>query len=86
VIHDPDSCLEEAFEISSRFRLTLEARIARLESDAQWDEAQIEHLDNADHVRRQRRLVAAERAEALRMRMFLDRSRTRDELAVIGGQ
>jgi hypothetical protein len=30
-----------------------------------------------DHIRRQLRLVAAQRAEALRMRLFLDRSKTR---------
>ncbi len=77
---DPaDSRCEEGFEISPRFRRTLEDRLARLEIDAEWDEAQIDHLQNSDHQRRQRRLVAAERAEALRMRIFLDRSRTREE-------
>ncbi len=34
-------------------------------------------LESKDHIRRQRRLVAAQRAEALRMRIFLDRARTR---------
>ena len=78
MLSDPDFRFEEGFEISPRFRCTLEERIARLESDAEQDEAQIVHLVNKDHVRRQRHLVAAERAEALRMRIFLDRARTRE--------
>jgi len=77
-VFQSDSRFEEGFEISPRFRRTIEDRIARLEKDAESDEAQIARLDNKDHVRRQRRLVAAERAEALRMRIFLDRARTRD--------
>ena len=74
-----DSRFEEGFDISPRFRRTLEDRVARLERDAESDEAVIALLHNQDHIRRQRRLVAAERAEALRMRIFLDRSRTREE-------
>jgi len=79
VLYDSVFRLEEGFEISPRFRRTIEERLARLESDAQWDEAQIARLVNSDHIRRQRRLVAAERAEALRMRIFLERSRTREK-------
>jgi hypothetical protein len=75
MIHE--SSLQESFEISPRFRHTIEERIDRLERDAVWDEAQIEHLSSPDHIRRQLRLVAAQRAEALRMRIFLDRARTR---------
>ena len=67
----------ESFEISPRFRRSIEERIARLESDADGDEAQIARLESADHIRRQVRLVAAERAEALRMRIFLDRASIR---------
>lgn len=67
----------EGFEISPRFRLSLEERIARLEKDAAFDEAQVEFLDDIDHIRRQMRLVAVQRAEALRMRLFLDRATTR---------
>jgi len=67
----------EDFEISPRFRRTIEERIARLEKDADFDEAQIEFLIDGDHIRRQMRLVAIQRAEALRMRLFLDRARTR---------
>lgn len=69
--------LREQVEISPRFRQTLEERIARLERDAAYDEAQVALLDNPDHVRRQMRLVAVERAEALRMRIFLDHAGTR---------
>ena len=68
---------DEGFEISPRFRRTIEERIARLEKDAEFDEAQVAALLNGDHIRRQMRLVAIERAEALRMRLFLDRARTR---------
>jgi hypothetical protein len=55
----------------------LEQRIARLEDDAMSDEAQIPILDNKDHIRRQRRLVTAQRAEAARMRRFLDKAKAR---------
>ncbi len=68
---------QEGFEISPRFRQTLEQRIARLERDADSDEAQLDHLNDIDHIRRQMRLVAVQRAEALRMRLFLDRAKTR---------
>jgi hypothetical protein len=67
----------EGFEISLRFRQTVTARIARLENDAQTDEAFVALLDDADHIRRQMRLVALQRAEALRMRLFLDRAGVR---------
>ncbi len=68
---------QEGFEISPRFRQTVEERIARLERDAVNDEAQLDRLDDIDHIRRQMRLVAVQRAEALRMRIFLDRARPR---------
>jgi ribosome-associated translation inhibitor RaiA len=67
----------ESFEISPRFRRSIEERIARLEKDAEMDEAQVRLLADGDHILRQMRLVAVERAEALRMRLFLDRSRPR---------
>ena len=67
----------EGFEISPRFRRTLEERVARLEKDAEHDEEQVSVLNDVDHIRRQMRLVAMQRAEALRMRIFLDRARTR---------
>jgi ribosome-associated translation inhibitor RaiA len=67
----------EGYEISPRFRRTVEERIARLERDAASDEAQVTMLEDVDHIRRQMRLVVAQRAEALRMRIFLDRATTR---------
>ena len=67
----------EGFEISPRFRQSIESRVERLERDAESDEAFIVHLADADHIRRQLRLVAMQRSEALRMRLFLDRARTR---------
>jgi hypothetical protein len=72
-----DNPIPESVEISPRFRKTIEGRIARLDEGADYDEAQLPLLDNADHVRRQKRLIAAQRAEALRMRLFLDRARMR---------
>jgi hypothetical protein len=73
----PDCVAREGFEISPRFRLTIEERIARLDRDAEYDEAQVARLESGDHIRRQMKLVAVERAEALRMRLFLDRAKTR---------
>ena len=67
----------EDFEISPRFRHTIEERIARLEKDAEFDELQVALLVDGDHIRRHMRLVALQRAEALRMRLFLDRAKTR---------
>ena len=67
----------EGFEISPRFRRTIEDRIARLERDAEFDESQVALLVDGDHIRRHMRLVALQRAEALRMRLFLDRAKTR---------
>ena len=49
----------------------------------------VEHYPRARRIGqiRQMRLVAAERAEALRMRIFLDRARTREgQRAVNSGQ
>jgi hypothetical protein len=69
--------VNEGFEISPRFRHSIESRIARLERDAEYDEAFVAHLADIDHISRQMHLVAVQRAEALRMRLFLDRTRTR---------
>ena len=74
---DTKCAATESFEISPRFRRTVEERITRLERDAVFDEAQVAGLVDGDHIRRQMRLVAMQRAEALRMRLFLDRSKTR---------
>ncbi len=69
--------VQDGFEISPRFRHTIEERIERLERDAEQDEAQVKLLVDGDHIRRHMRLVAMERFEALRMRLFLDRSKVR---------
>lgn len=67
----------EGFEISPRFRQTIQVRIARLERDADADEEFVNRLVDIDHIRRQLKLVAAQRAEAYRMRNFLDRAHVR---------
>lgn len=77
VVHVHSIRLSGGFEISPRFRQKIEERVARLERDAACDEEQIHLLAHVDHIRRQMRLVAAQRAEALRMRLFLDRAGTR---------
>jgi hypothetical protein len=74
---NPEQVMQETIEISPRFRRSIEERIARLERDAGFDEAELARLEDSDHIRRQLRLVAVQRAEALRMRIFLDRSGTR---------
>jgi len=72
-----NSTTQERFEIGPRFRRSIEERIARLEQGAADDEARLMLLKDPDHIRRQLRLVATQRFEALRMRIFLDRSRAR---------
>lgn len=67
----------EIFEISPRFRKTVEERIDKLERDAATDELALAAILNDDHLRRHRKLIAIQRAEALRMRLFLDQARTR---------
>ena len=76
-VEDAGPDTREGFEISARFRRLIEDRIERLEQDADSDEAQIPRLQNHDHIRRQKRLVAVQRAEARRMRHFVDSSGTR---------
>jgi hypothetical protein len=65
---------QEGFEMSLGFRKAIQERIAQLENDATGDEAQLDRLNDIDHIRRQMRLVAVQRAEALRLRIFLDRA------------
>jgi len=73
MFHDStDEKVQEHFEISVRFRQMIEQRIARLESDAALDESTVTTLVNDDHIRRQLRLITAQRAEANRMRRFLE--------------
>ena len=73
----------ESYEISPRFRQTIEERIARLERDASADELALTALKHEDHIRRYKRLIAVQRAEAMRMRQFLDRARTRSQRPLI---
>ena len=78
MIHDgAEGRICEHFEISTRFRSMIEQRITRLESDAALDELAVMRLGDEDHIRRQLKLVAAQREDANRMRLFLERSRTR---------
>jgi len=67
----------DSFEISPRFRKSIEERIARLERDAASDELNLASLEHEDHIRRHHRLIIVQRSEALRMRVFLERSGTR---------
>ncbi len=72
------------YEISPRFRRMIEERIERLERDAVTDELNSMSIDNEDHMRRHLRLVAVQRAEALRMRLFLDKAGTRSMGSMVG--
>lgn len=72
-----DADTREGLEISARFRLLIEESIACLERDADSDEAQLALLRHGDHIRRHMLLIAVQRAEARRMRSFLDRAGTR---------
>jgi hypothetical protein len=65
------------YEISPRFRRMIEERIERLERDAITDEINSMSIQHEDHMRRHLRLVTVQRAEALRMRLFLDKAGTR---------
>jgi hypothetical protein len=73
----------QTYEISPRFRQTLHERILRLERDAACDELVLATLTDEGHIRRQRRLVSAQKTEAERMRNFLDRSRARPQRPMI---
>jgi hypothetical protein len=72
-----DCAVHQSFEISPRFRKTVEERIARLETDADSDEMRLPTLFDGDHIRRHVRLVAVQRFEAQRIRLFLERCTTR---------
>lgn len=73
----PANSRMEALEISPRFRQTIEERIQRLEEGAAADEAHVARLEHPDHIRRHKLLIQAQRTEALRMRIFLHRAKTR---------
>lgn len=65
------------FEVSERFYRSVETRIAQLEANADADERIVPELLSPDHQRRQRKLVAAQRYEASRMRELLGYARLR---------
>jgi len=67
--------------VSARFRLTLESTILALEAAAARDERLIPLLDNPDHRRRQRLLVATQLEKAFRLRELLARTTIRPEQA-----
>jgi hypothetical protein len=69
--------VQDGYEISPRFRKSIEERVVKLERDAASDETLVDRLEDPDHIRRQMRLVITQRTEALRMRLFLDRARPR---------
>jgi hypothetical protein len=76
-VEDTTPDTREGLEIGARFRRLIEDRIKRLEEDANSDEAALAHLHHADHIRRHMRLIAVQRAEARRMRSFIENSGTR---------
>jgi ribosome-associated translation inhibitor RaiA len=80
---DAQATAYETYEISPRFRKTVEERIARLERDAATDELAMAELHHEDHIRRHRRMITLQRSEALRMRIFLDRARTREPRSLV---
>jgi hypothetical protein len=69
----------ETIHVSSRFRLTLESTILDLEAAAARDERILPLLDNPDHRRRQKLLVAAQLDRAFRLRELLARTAVRPE-------
>jgi hypothetical protein len=73
----------ETYEISPRFRKTVEDRITRLEHDAAIDELAMAYLEHEGHIRRHRQMIVIQRAEALRMRIFLSRARDREPRPLI---
>ena len=82
-LHNASRDSLRGIEVSARFRRFIEERVARLERDAAGDEAQICSLQNADHIRRQKLLVAAQLEEAMRMRRFLEGATTRPRRPLI---
>jgi hypothetical protein len=67
----------EPYEISLRFRQSVQDRIDRLEEDADRDELLVSSLLSEDHRSRQLKLIEAQRREAHRMRELLSYTRLR---------
>jgi hypothetical protein len=76
-MHSSTTELDFFYEVGARFRKMIEDRVERLESDADADELALAAILDANHQRRHMRLVNAERSEALRLRIFLSRTRIR---------
>lgn len=73
--------VSEPFHVSERFRLTLESAILDLEAGAARDERLLPLLEDRDHRRRQRLLVAAQLDRAYRLRALLAQTATRPSRA-----
>lgn len=73
--------LSEPIHVSRRFRLTLESAIRELEAGAAYDERLLKLLEDPDHRRRQRLLIARQLDRAFRLRELLARTRLRPERA-----
>ncbi|MBT9331799.1 hypothetical protein [Paracidobacterium acidisoli] len=71
----------EPIHVSSRFRLTLEDTIRRLEAGAAYDERALSRLLHPDHRRRQRLLIRGQLERAFSLRQLLDRTVIRHRAA-----
>jgi hypothetical protein len=76
-MHSSTTELDLFYEVGARFRKLIEDRVERLEADADADELALAAILHADHQRRHLRLVQVQRAEALRLRIFLSKTRVR---------
>ena len=65
------------YHISQRLHCAIQSKALVLEVDALRDELAACSIENADHLRRQRLLIQAQRDEAERMRDFLDQDQRR---------
>jgi fructose-bisphosphate aldolase class 1 len=68
---------DEPYEISARFYRALQEEAMSLEADAKKDEAFAASLSHPEHVRRQNRLVRAQRERARDLRNFLAKAEIR---------
>jgi hypothetical protein len=72
---------DDRFEVSLRFRLTVEAKIRQLEENAILDARAMTDLECEDHRRRQRMLVQAQLDQARTLRELLISTRLRPQTA-----
>ena len=73
----PEKSIHETYLISQRFHRAIQAKALTLEVDALRDELAACSIENADQLRRQMRLIQAQRDEAERLRDFLTRTNVR---------